>query len=317
MRFSKEFKVGLFTIVSGALLYYGFNFLKGTDFFSNTSKYYALYETIDGLKVANSVIVNGYSVGRISRIRILQDRDNQVLVEMTIDEDIILTDSTRAKLYNVDFLGSKAIELSIDDVGMPIEDGDTLISEIDKGITDFLKESAAPVADNLGITIRRINEILLGLQGSGEKINSTIGELQVMAHQVNGIIGENKEELNNVMISFQELAAQLSQTIRRIDPILVNANGAIEKVNALELQATLDETQELLSHVNTTLDMFNKGEGTVGRLLKEDSIYSNLNKTIEDLDSLVVHINAYPKHFFAPLGKSRKKIEKDLARDKN
>ncbi|MEQ8535052.1 MAG: MlaD family protein [Imperialibacter sp.] len=183
MRFSKEFKVGLFTIVSGALLYYGFNFLKGTDFFSNTSKYYALYETIDGLKVANSVIVNGYSVGRISRIRILQDRDNQVLVEMTIDEDIILTDSTRAKLYNVDFLGSKAIELSIDDVGMPIEDGDTLISEIDKGITDFLKESAAPVADNLGITIRRINEILLGLQGSGEKINSTIGELQVMAHR--------------------------------------------------------------------------------------------------------------------------------------
>ena len=181
-------------------------------------------------------------------------------------------------------------------------------------LTEFLKESAAPVADNLGITIRRINEILLGLQGSGEKINSTIGELQIMAHQMNGIIGENREELSNVMVSFQELAAQLSQTIKRIDPILVNANGAIEKVNALELQATLDETQELLSHVNTTLDMFNKGEGTVGRLLKEDSIYSNLNKTIADLDSLVVHLNTYPKHFLAPLGKSRKKIEKDLAR---
>lgn len=317
MRFSKEFKVGLFTIVAGVLLYFGFNFLKGTDFFSKTSKYYALYETIDGLKVANSVIVNGYSVGRISRIRILQDRNNLVLVEMTIDEDIILTDSTRAKLYNLDFLGSKAIELSIDNVGQPIEDGDTLIAEIDKGVTEFLKESAAPVADNLGITIRRINEILLGLQGSGEKINSTIGELQIMAHQMNGIIGENREELSNVMVSFQELAAQLSQTIKRIDPILVNANGAIEKVNALELQATLDETQELLSHVNTTLDMFNKGEGTVGRLLKEDSIYSNLNKTIADLDSLVVHLNTYPKHFLAPLGKSRKKIEKDLAREKN
>ncbi len=317
MRFTKEFKVGIFTLLSGVLLYYGFNFLKGTDFFSKTNKYYALYETIDGLKVANSVIVHGYSVGRISKIRILQNRNNMVLVEMTIDEDIVLTDSTTAKLYNLDFLGSKAIELSIENVGNPVEDGDTLISEIDKGVTDFLKESAAPVADNLGITIRRINEILLGLQGSGEKINGTIGELQVMAQRVNGIIGENREELSKVMVSFNVLAAQLSQTIAKIDPILVNANGAIEKVNALELQATLDETQQLLSHVNTTLDMFNKGEGTVGRLLKEDSIYANLNKTIEDLDSLLVHVNTYPKHFFAPLGKSRKKIEKDLAKERN
>ena len=317
MKFSKEFKVGLLTIVSGALLYFGFNFLKGTDFFSPTNRYYALYETIDGLKVSNPVIVKGFSVGRISKIRILQNRNNLVLVEMTIDEDIVLTDSTRAKLYNTDFLGSKAIELSIEDVGTPLEDEDTLIAEIDRGITEFLKESAAPVADNLGITIRRVNEILLGLQGSGEKINGTIGELQVMAHQVNGIIGENKEELNQVMYSIQELTVQLSQTIKRIDPILASANGAIDKFNTLELQATLDETQQLLGHVNTTLEMFNKGEGTVGRLLKEDSIYANLNRTIEDLDSLVVHINTYPKHFFAPLGKSRKRIEKDLAKEKN
>lgn len=317
MRLSKEFKVGLLTVVSGALLYYGFNFLKGTDLFSPTNKYFALYETIDGLKVSNPVIINGTPVGRISRIKILQDRDYMVLVEMTIDEDITLGDSTRAKLYNTDFLGSKAIELTIGEVITPLNDGDTLISEIDKGVTEFLKESAGPVADNLGITIRRINEILLGLQGSGEKINNTIGELEIMAHQVNGIIGENREELSNVMLSFQLLTAQLSETIKKIDPILVNANGAIEKVNTLELQGTLDETQELLSHVNTTLEMFNKGEGTVGRLLKEDSIYTALNRTILDLDSLLVHINTYPKHFLAPLGKSRKKIEKDLAKEKN
>jgi len=316
VKFSKEFKIGFLTLVAGGMLYYGFNFLKGTDLFSPTSKYYALYPTIDGLKVSNPVIINGFSIGRVSRIRILQSRNNLVLVELTIDEDIIIGKATKAKLYNTDFLGSKAIELSIGDVNQPLEDGDTLISEIDKGITDFLKESAAPVADNIGITIRRINEILLGLEGSGQKIYSTIGELEKITRQLNGIIGENKEELNGVMVSMQALMAQLSITVKKIDPILVSANGAIEKVNALELQQTINETNELLAHVNTTLDMFNKGEGTVGRLLKEDSIYTNLNQTIEDLDSLVNHLNFYPRHFFAPLGKSHKKIEKELAREK-
>lgn len=317
MKISKEFKIGLLTLVSAAMLYFGFNFLKGTDFFSSTNHYYALYKTVDGLKVSNPIIVNGFSVGRVSRIRILQEQNNMVLVELMIDEEILLGDSTTAKLYNTDFLGSKAIELAIGPVGTPLEDGDTLISEVDKGVTEFLKESALPVADNLGITIRRINEILLGLQGSGEKINATIGELQVMATQVNGIIIENRAEMAQVMAGLQAITTQLSQTISKVDPVLENASGALEKVNTLELQQTIAETQQLLAHVNQTLDMFNKGQGTVGRLLKEDSIYTNLNRTIEDLDSLIVHINTYPKHFFAPLGKSRKRIERDLERESN
>lgn len=317
MKLTKEFKIGLLTIVTAAMLYFGFNFLKGTDFFSSTSYYYALYETVDDLKVSNPVIINGVSVGRVSRIKFLQDMNNMVLVELKIDEDIKLGDSTKAKLYNTDFLGSKAIELAIGPIGVPLEDGDTLISVVDKGVTEFLKESALPVADNLGITIRRINEILVGMQGSGEKINATIGELQVMATQVNGIISENRAETAEIIAGLQQITRQLSQTISKVDPVLENASGALEKVNTLELQQTIAETQQLLAHVNETLDMFNKGEGTVGRLLKEDSIYSNLNRTIEDLDSLIVHINTYPKHFFAPLGKSRRQIEKEMKNNGN
>ena len=79
---SKEFKVGLLTIISGTILYLGFNFLKGKDFFSKTNKYYTIYANIDGLNVSNPVIVNGFSVGRVSAIRIMQELDNKVLVEL-------------------------------------------------------------------------------------------------------------------------------------------------------------------------------------------------------------------------------------------
>ncbi len=302
MKVSKEFKIGVLTIVTAAMLYFGFNFLKGTDFFSSTSHYYALYETVDGLKVSNPVIINGYSVGRVSRIKILQDRNNLVLVEMRIDEDILLGKSTTAKLYSTDFLGSKAIELSIGSIETPLEDGDTLVSEVDKGLTEFIKKSALPVADTLAITISRIN--------------AAIGQIEVMATQVNGIISDNRAKTGEIMSGLQRITRQLSVTISKVDPVLENANGALEKVNTLDLQQTLTETQQVLAHVNQTLDMFNKSEGTVGRLLKEDSIYSNLNRTISDLDSLIVHINTYPKHFFAPLGKSRKKIEREMEKNR-
>ncbi|MEP4093814.1 MlaD family protein, partial [Reichenbachiella sp.] len=85
---SKEVKVGLFAIISGAILYLGFNYLKGKVFFSPTNKYYVLYQNIDGLNVSNPVIVNGYAVGRVSTIGILQERDNQIIVELDVDENV-------------------------------------------------------------------------------------------------------------------------------------------------------------------------------------------------------------------------------------
>ena len=101
---SKEFKVGLIALIAGVLLYYGFNFLKGKDFFSPTNKFYVLYDNVDGLNKSNPVIINGLAVGRVSRIQLLQDAQNLILVELDIDENIQLGDSTVASLSNTDFL---------------------------------------------------------------------------------------------------------------------------------------------------------------------------------------------------------------------
>src|SRR5690606_15205496 len=97
MKLSKEVKVGLFMIVAIVMLYFGFNFLKGSDFFSSDYKYYAIYKNVDKLTESNQIFLNGYAVGRVSDIVIQQDKD-RVLVELSIDSDIIVTESTVAML---------------------------------------------------------------------------------------------------------------------------------------------------------------------------------------------------------------------------
>src|SRR5882762_2827317 len=95
---NKEVKVGLFSAMTLVLLYFGFNYLKGTDFFERKKIYYAIYDNIDQLAVSNPVLVNGYAVGRVSHIKILQNKQNKVLVELDIDSDLRLGDSTKAIL---------------------------------------------------------------------------------------------------------------------------------------------------------------------------------------------------------------------------
>ena len=309
---SKEVKVGLIGVIGLVFFYLGSNFLKGIDFFSPVSRYYAVYENVDGLIVANPIIVNGYSVGRVSDIRILQDMDNMILVSMDIDKNLVVGSNAKATLSSNDFLGSKAIVLSIGDINSPINEGDTIMSEIAGGLSELL-EKATPITDNLGVTISRLNDILASLRGSGDMITTTLDNLNNVLTNTNDLIDNNEETITTTLENLNSLTDDLSKKLSDIDPIIKGANDMISNLNMVDFENTFNQIDILLKSMNGVFDDIESGEGgTLSLLLSDDSLYNNLNKTAFDLDKLLQHINENPKHFFAPLGKSRKKIERDL-----
>ena len=312
---NKEIKVGIIGLVGLVLFYLGSNFLKGIDFFSPVKQYYAIYNNVDGLVVANPVIVNGYSVGRVSDIKILQSQNNKILVTMDIDEDLIIDKSSIATLSSNDFLGSKAIILSIHDVLNPLNEGDTIIAEVDRGLSELL-EKATPIPDNISITISRLNDLLSGLKGSGDKISNTLDNLNDVLTNSNELIESNKSTITNTLNNLNDLSKDLSEKIEKIDPLLDGAQSIVNKLNSVDFDNTFNQIDILITSINGVFDDIDSGKGTLSKLLADDSLYNNLNKTAFDLDKLLFHINENPKHFFSPLGKSRKKIERDLKKQK-
>lgn len=305
---SKQVKVGLIALVSGAILYWGFNYLKGNDFFAPTHKYYVIYDKIEGLTKSNPVIINGLQVGQISNIRLLQKQNNLILVELDIDESIILGDSTVALLANTDFLGSKAVVLNVGSLSNPILPGDTLIADIDKGFNDIL-ESATPVANNLNTTITRVNEILIGLKGSGETINETLKELRDVTVRVNTIMAENQGKVADVVSSSAILIDNINDKVNRLNPVFDQVSETLDTVNNLQLKQTLARVDSLLITLNETAKLLKENNGTLGKLMSEDSAYQNLNRLLIDLDKLVIHFNEHPKDFMKPLGRKHAKLE--------
>ncbi|MEQ9424003.1 MAG: MlaD family protein [Cyclobacteriaceae bacterium] len=308
---SKEFKVGLLTVVSGLVLYYGFNFLKGVDFFSTTNKYYAVYDNIDGLQVSNPVILNGLAIGRVSKLEFLSGKQNEILVELNVDEVVELGDSAVAMLYNVDFLGSKGIQINNKKVKGNLVTGDTLFSAKEQGLEKILTSSETQIA-NLGVTIKRVNDILLGMEGSGEEIKASIIALRGTLERINAAVDQNENKMRGAIDDFGSLVTSLKETGNKVEEFLDNANGTVAKINALEIEETLDRFQELAGTLNTTLENFNEGEGTIHQLINDKELYTNLNKTLVSMDSLLDHMNHYPKDFFGPLGRSHKKVMKSL-----
>ena len=305
---AKEFKIGLIALAAGLTLYFGFSYLKGRDFLNNETSYYVVYPNVDGLTKSNPVVINGLTVGKVRNIQLLQDYNNQVIVELAINSEIILGDSTIAELSNADLLGSKAIVLKIGSIGIPLGPNDTLIALMDRGLAEYL-DNVQPITDNLNVTIRRINEILLGLQGSGEKITSTITELEITLKGINGLLNENKEGFALVINSTNEVLSNVNNKINDLGPIFKKAEGVMDSLNNIDLSGTLIEVQNLMKALNSTVSAINQGQGTMGQLMVNDSLYNNLNQLLLDLDKLTLHFNQYPKDFLKPLGRKSKKMK--------
>jgi len=305
---AKEFKIGLIALAAGLTLYFGFSYLKGRDFMNKETSYYVVYDNVDGLTKSNPVIINGLTVGKVRNIELRQDLHNQVVVELAINSEIILGDSTIAELSNTDLLGSKAIVLKIGPIDTPLAANDTLKALMDRGLAEYL-DNVQPITDNLNVTIRRINEILLGLQGSGEKITNTISELEITLKGINELLSENKEGFALVIHSTNEVLTNVNNKINDLDPIFKKAEDVLDSLNNLDLNGTLVEVQDLMKALKSTVSAINQGQGTMGQLMVNDSLYNNLNQLLFDLDKLTLHFNQYPKDFLKPLGRKSKKMK--------
>lgn len=305
--------MGAFVAVCITLLYFGFNFLKGIDFFASTNKYYVVYDNVDQLAASNPVLVNGFAVGRVSRIRILQKKQNKVLVELDIDSKIVLGDSTTATLSS-DFLGSKSILLSIG-AGKPIKPKDTLIAKVAKGTFDVLEETATPVANNIQTTLRKLNTLLDNLNNESMELDVIIKGFQHTPALVNTSLRTAGVNIDEMGASVKSVATNLNATLGELKPVLVNFRAVSDSLKQIRLNQTLVKTQQTIDALNLTLKKLGQGDNTASKLLTSDSLYNNLNRLLNNLDSLSVHFNKNPRHFMAPLGKSKRKIERDRRRE--
>ena len=305
MKLSREFKVGILSIISIGVFYLGFNFLKGIDFFSNTRQYYIIYDKVDGLTVSNPVKISGLAIGRVRSTKLLQDQGNRVLVEISIQSDIKVGDSTRAILTS-DLLGEKGINLIIgNNTKFYEESGDTLIAQASKGVTDMIMEKTLPIVDNLDSTVIMVNRIING--PSKNSIYNIIRNLEGTSYVLKSMMVKNKVKLDTVSKNFVTFSGDLAQLKKDLDPILANLNQFSDTLSELEIKQTISQLNSVLSSTDSLMSKINNGEGTMGKLMTDESLYNQIDVTLKSLDTVITRFDQHPKFFLAPLGKKSPK----------
>lgn len=311
MKISKEVKTGIVVVVAIALGIYGFNFLSGMDMFKKSFTLFAVYERSEGVIEANPVLVNGYKVGQVQNLKLLRQQDGSYKVLMTfmMSERVDIPKGSYAKIVSSDLLGSKAIEIRFSDSTLFVSDGDTLLPDVEDDLKTAVDKRIAPLQKKAESLISSIDSVMQVVQQvmnanvraslvtSFENIKTTIQSLQHTAFNLDTLTTTQQSKIIQILDKLQSITGNIEKNNDKITNVITNFSNISDSLAKSNIRQTIEQTNVALTQANEILTQVNSGKGTLGKLVKNDSIYNNLNKASEDLDKLVKDLRINPERY--------------------
>ncbi len=294
MKLSKEIKTAILVLASITLFIWGYSYLKGKDLLTNYKNLYAQYDNVEGLAIASPVTISGMIVGKVSKITI-DNTTGKVTVEMQIKSDFPIKKTSIAEIYAPSPIGGKQIAILPSTDGAIAVSGDTLISSSKLGLTDEvakqivpLKDKISKLLDNANVMLENVNEVLdakakENLQNSLSNLNETLVQFKSASTQLNSLLADNKSKINGSLNNIEIVTSNFS----KVSDSLAKSNigGTIKN-----LQKTLDNVDNIMADIQS-------GKGTMGKLMKDESLYDSFNKTSKELELLLQDLRLNPTRY--------------------
>lgn len=289
---TKSILVALSFIVAMILFVWGFNFLKGKSILKNQLTLYAVYDNSKGLLPGDLVTINGMQVGTVSSLKFHPRQDGSVIVTFTINNDLEMPSNTKAKLSS-SLMGTVSIELILGDSRQLLQSGDTLVSQSDTGTMEMISETILPIKNNLETLLVSLNDLTNNLN---DLINN---ELKYDLNRGVDNFANSMENIKVISADLQQLVdsedGKLVQVVNNLEVITEDFAVVSDSLKRIDYNRMILSLENCIAEFNALLEGINNGEGSAGLLVKDDSLYINVNETVATLQSLLDEIKANPK----------------------
>jgi len=314
MKISNETKIGALTAVTITALILGYSFLRGNDIFSGSNRYYAVYDSVDGLSVSKPVLVNGFPIGRISKMKLRPD--GHTVVEFKVDNQYKIPSNTLARLTSTDLLGDKAIVFDFGNSNTYAEDKDTLHANVQGSLAESLQPiqtKAENLITKLDSSLAAINRILnpnfqKNVDRSFLSIANSLETLEGTTKKIDALVSAQTGHINGILANTETVSANLKNSSAHLTNITTNFEKVSNDIAASNIKQTLNNADKAMSDLQATIAKINSNKGSLGLLINDDKMYRNLNEASANLNALFIDIKAHPKNYvsFSVFGGKRK-----------
>jgi len=313
---SKELKTGLiaiFAIIGFVVLY---QFMKGKNLFTTDNVFYAKYDNVEGLSASNPVSINGLKVGQVDEIKPITTKDGRLhfVVKLTIDDNYEFAKQSTVEIFEPGLMSGKELRINLAYGGGTAKDGDTLKGNYQLSMLNSLSSQVKPVKDQLSNVLLKLDSTLASTNKIVDEqnrreiklllsnLNQTVASFKGTAEQTNRILASNEKGLHEVVDNANKMLLTTNATVSKYGTVA-------EKIDVDKLNLTIDEFSKTANKLNSVIAGIQNGEGSLGKLAKDDQLYNNLTKTADNMNKLVEDLKANPKRYvnFSVFGKNSDK----------
>ncbi len=306
MKISSEIKIGLVGIVALVFVIWGVKYLQGTNILDSKLRYYASYENVNGLEPGTPVLMKGYKVGDVAEIKFYPELSPSFAVAIDIEKKYMIGIGSIAEIFAVDYLGSKAIRIISSGKENYHIANDTLASAVIPDMLSSVMEDISPVLQN-------VNKLSSTLDSVGINLNailndpSTLGTIKDL-NKVAVSLKTSLSEDGNITASLDnlsEITANLRNQNEEIAATIANLHSVSNDFNTADIDSILNNFDLISQNLKNITQQIESGEGTMGKLIYNDSLYDHISSLSADLDSLIIDIIDHPEKYvrFSVFGK--------------
>ncbi len=307
MKRAREIKTGIIVLAGIVAFIFGFNYLKSSPFFDNSKTFYAVYDHVNGLQPGTKVSINGLNVGNVKKIQ-FKGRSGQLVVTFSVDDDFAFSKNSIAELYDTGIIGGKGLQINPVFDGMPnAQSGDTLPSQIKPGLTELVQQNLAPLQMKVEGAVSNANSLLINVN---EVLDATTKkELQETIVALNSLTQTLKSSAEKVDTLLENNKERLDRSLKHVANLTANFSKLSDSLAQSGIAQTLTEVQTTVTQLNTLLADIESGEGTLGKLTTDDTLYNHLTEASRELDLLLQDFRLNPKRYVnvSVFGKKQKK----------
>lgn len=307
MKLSTEAKIGLIVLATIAFVIWGINYLKGKNILKRTDVYYVVYDNIQGLEKSAGVFASGYKVGLINSIDFDKKSSRKIVVGFVVNDNFKIPVNSSITL-TVSLLGTKSLEIVTSDADKYYQYGDTLKGIVEGDPIGKLQTQILPLAENLKITLSRLDTVISSLNStfdpeSQQKLKQTISNIESGTAMM-----KPGGKLDVTIKNLQSFSSTLDKNKGKLDSVFTHLDNITDSIAGANVKRTIDNIQATFDQSNTLLAKINSGEGTLGLLATNDSLYNQLVIATKNLSLLLEDLNKNPKRYvhFSIFGKKDK-----------
>ena len=309
---SKEFQVGALTSVAITILILGYNFMRGKDNpFKAGTDVYVYYDSAQGLGIGTSVMFNGLRIGQLSDLDITKD-GTRIQAIFEIKSSLNIPKDSKMEIQS-QILGGQRVRLVMGKSSNFIEDGDTLIGDYAHDQFSAINEQIVPLASKADSLLTSMNGFF-----QNEGLNKALDELPLAVMQMSRVLSETQKliQMNQTSISesithIANFTKNLESYHKDIDITLKRINSATRNMDSVNLSLSMMRLDSILLNMNDLLGGINQGNGTLGKLVKSDSLHNALLNSTLQVNKVLLDLKKYPEKYIpVPFTKKQRRKAK-------